>query len=188
VQTSAVYVITGGTRGIGAGVAGHLAGVPARALVLGYRGNHERAHHRLVAQLDLPDSPVRVLACDVSDPAQVSDLSRPPTGWARWPDWLTAQASPNIRSESWTTRVAHGAYGRSYVRSQLGGNTHQPCVNAMSNAAPRDLFGETGADRHVTNDPAHTSSIERVPTETSVSQPTARPTLHWCPTTTLWGL
>ncbi|MEV4754548.1 SDR family oxidoreductase [Micromonospora sp. NPDC049559] len=72
-STSAVYVITGGTRGIGAGVARQLAGVPGRALLLGYRGNHDRAR-QVVADLDRPDSPVRALPCDVSDPAQVKDL------------------------------------------------------------------------------------------------------------------
>jgi NAD(P)-dependent dehydrogenase (short-subunit alcohol dehydrogenase family) len=72
-QTSGVYVITGGTRGIGAQVARELARVPGRALVLGYRGNHARARD-VVAELDRPDSPVRAMPCDVSDPAQVSDL------------------------------------------------------------------------------------------------------------------
>ncbi|GAA2575053.1 SDR family oxidoreductase [Dactylosporangium fulvum] len=72
-RTSGVYVITGGTRGIGAGVARELAGVPGRALVLGYRGNHERAR-AVVAELDRPDCPVRAVPCDVSVPAQVSDL------------------------------------------------------------------------------------------------------------------
>jgi KR domain len=64
--TSGVYVITGGTRGIGAQVARELAGVPGRALVLGYRGNHERARD-VVAELDCPDSPVRAMPCDVSE-------------------------------------------------------------------------------------------------------------------------
>jgi NAD(P)-dependent dehydrogenase (short-subunit alcohol dehydrogenase family) len=72
-STSGVYVITGGTRGIGAGVARELAGVPGRALVLGYRGNHERARE-VVAELDRPKSPVRAVPCDVSDPVQVADL------------------------------------------------------------------------------------------------------------------
>jgi NAD(P)-dependent dehydrogenase (short-subunit alcohol dehydrogenase family) len=72
-QTSAVYVITGGTRGIGAGVARRLARVPGRALVLGYRGNHERARE-VVVELQRPDSPVQALPCDVSDPAQVGEL------------------------------------------------------------------------------------------------------------------
>lgn len=72
-QNTTVYVITGGTRGIGAGVARQLAGVPGRALVLGYRGNHERAR-QVVAELDRPDAPVRALPCDVSDPAQVREL------------------------------------------------------------------------------------------------------------------
>src|SRR5690349_9158749 len=68
-----VFVITGGTRGIGAGVARALAGVPGRALVLAYRGNHARARS-VVAALDHPTSPVRAVPCDVSDPAQVDAL------------------------------------------------------------------------------------------------------------------
>lgn len=72
-QASGVYVITGGTRGIGAGVARELAGAPGRALVLGYRDNHERARE-LAAELDRPDSPVRAVQGDVSNPAQVRDL------------------------------------------------------------------------------------------------------------------
>lgn len=72
-QTSGVYVVTGGTRGIGAGVARQLAGVSGRGLLLGYRGNHGRARE-VVAELDRPESPVRALPCDVSEPAQVSAL------------------------------------------------------------------------------------------------------------------
>jgi NAD(P)-dependent dehydrogenase (short-subunit alcohol dehydrogenase family) len=68
-----VCVVTGGTRGIGAAVARELAGVPGRALVLGYRRDHERAG-AVVAELDRPDSPVRAVACDVADPAQVAAL------------------------------------------------------------------------------------------------------------------
>jgi NAD(P)-dependent dehydrogenase (short-subunit alcohol dehydrogenase family) len=68
-----VYVITGGTRGIGGGIARRLAGMPGRALVLGYRHNHERAR-QVVAELDRPDSPVRAIPCDVSILAQVKDL------------------------------------------------------------------------------------------------------------------
>ena len=72
-QDHDVYVITGGTRGIGAATARRLAGVPGRAVVLGYRDNHECAQ-QLVAELDRPDSPVRAVACDVSIPAQVREL------------------------------------------------------------------------------------------------------------------
>lgn len=72
-RTTRVYVITGGTRGIGAGVARELAGTPGSALVLGYRSDHERARE-VVAELDRPDGPVRALPCDVGDPAQVSGL------------------------------------------------------------------------------------------------------------------
>lgn len=68
-----VCVVTGGTRGIGAAIARELAGVPGRALVLGYRRDHERAR-AIVAELDRPDSPVRAVSCDVADPAQVREL------------------------------------------------------------------------------------------------------------------
>jgi NAD(P)-dependent dehydrogenase (short-subunit alcohol dehydrogenase family) len=54
-------------------VARSLAGVPGRALVLGYRDNRDRAQE-LVARLDRPESPVRAVRCDVSDPADVADL------------------------------------------------------------------------------------------------------------------
>jgi NAD(P)-dependent dehydrogenase (short-subunit alcohol dehydrogenase family) len=72
-QASGVYVVTGGTRGIGAGVARELAGRPGHALVLAYRGNHERARE-VVAELDDTESPVRAVPCDVSNPAEVSRL------------------------------------------------------------------------------------------------------------------
>lgn len=68
-----VYVITGGTRGIGAGVARELAGVAGRALLLAYRADHARAS-AIASALDRPDSPVRAVRCDVSDPAAVQDL------------------------------------------------------------------------------------------------------------------
>jgi NAD(P)-dependent dehydrogenase (short-subunit alcohol dehydrogenase family) len=68
-----VYVITGGTRGIGASIARALSGVPGRALALAYHRNHQRAKD-LVGELDRPDSPVRAVPCDVADPAQVSAL------------------------------------------------------------------------------------------------------------------
>jgi NAD(P)-dependent dehydrogenase (short-subunit alcohol dehydrogenase family) len=68
-----VYVITGGTRGIGAAVARRLAGVPGRALLLCYRENWSRAEE-LVAEIDRPECPVRAVRCDVSDAAQVKDL------------------------------------------------------------------------------------------------------------------
>jgi len=70
---SAVYIITGGTRGIGAGVARHMSGMHGRALLLGYHRNHDRAR-QVVAELDRPGSPVRAIPCDVSDPAQVKEL------------------------------------------------------------------------------------------------------------------
>ncbi|MDP9796157.1 NAD(P)-dependent dehydrogenase (short-subunit alcohol dehydrogenase family) [Catenuloplanes nepalensis] len=65
--------MTGGTRGIGAAVARELAGVPGSALVLGYRGDHERAR-AIVAELDRAESPVRAVACDVAEPARVAEL------------------------------------------------------------------------------------------------------------------
>src|ERR1041384_1109255 len=68
-----VYVITGGTRGIGAGIARALSAVSERALVLAYRGNHERAK-ALVGELDRPGSPVRGVPCAVADPGEVSAL------------------------------------------------------------------------------------------------------------------
>ncbi|GAB7052413.1 SDR family oxidoreductase [Catenuloplanes indicus JCM 9534] len=66
-------MVTGGTRGIGAAIARAQAGVPGRALVLGYRGDHARAR-AIVAELDRPDSPVRAVACDVAVPEQVGRL------------------------------------------------------------------------------------------------------------------
>lgn len=68
-----VFVITGGTRGIGEAVARALAGIPGRALVLAYRSNNERAE-MVAANLDKPGSPVRALRCDVSDARQVALL------------------------------------------------------------------------------------------------------------------
>ncbi len=67
-------MITGGTRGIGAAVARELAGAPGRALVLGYRGDHERAR-AIVAELDRPESPVRAVACDVVEPAALFEAA-----------------------------------------------------------------------------------------------------------------
>ncbi|MDR7274206.1 NAD(P)-dependent dehydrogenase (short-subunit alcohol dehydrogenase family) [Catenuloplanes atrovinosus] len=66
-------MITGGTRGIGAAVARVLAGEPGRALVLGYRAEHERAR-AIAAELDRAGSPARAVACDVADPAGVRAL------------------------------------------------------------------------------------------------------------------
>ena len=68
-----VYLITGGTRGIGAATARQLAGVPGRTLVLAYRSDVEAAD-RIVAELDAPGSPVAAVCCDVADPAQIEAL------------------------------------------------------------------------------------------------------------------
>ncbi len=67
-----VYLITGGTRGIGAAVARQLA-TDGNALVLGYRANQQAAD-ALAAELDSATHPVVVQRCDVSDPADVSAL------------------------------------------------------------------------------------------------------------------
>ncbi|MCA0436807.1 MAG: SDR family oxidoreductase [Actinobacteria bacterium] len=69
----AVYVVTGGSRGIGAAVARRLAGVPGRALVLSYRSEQATAR-RLAAELARPDAPVAAVPCDVADPEQVAAL------------------------------------------------------------------------------------------------------------------
>lgn len=68
-----VYVITGGTRGIGAATARQLSGVPGRTLVLAYRSDVEAAD-RIVAELDVPGSPVVAVQCDVAEPAQIEAL------------------------------------------------------------------------------------------------------------------
>lgn len=68
-----VYVITGGTRGIGAATARQLSGVPGRTLVLAYRSDVAAAD-RIVAELDVPGSPVVAVQCDVAEPAQIEAL------------------------------------------------------------------------------------------------------------------
>lgn len=75
-----VYLITGGTRGIGAATARQLAGVPGRTLVLAYRSDVEAAD-RIVAELDAPGSPVVAVRCDVADPTQIEDLFRTADGY-----------------------------------------------------------------------------------------------------------
>ncbi len=77
-MSPAVYVITGGTRGIGAAVARALA-VPGNALVLGYRAD-DAAAQTLVAELDDPGHPVLAQRCDVADPMQVAALFDTATG------------------------------------------------------------------------------------------------------------
>lgn len=68
-----VYVVTGGTRGIGAAVARALAGVPGRALLLAYRSDTGRAR-ALADELERPAAPVRVVRCDVAEPGDVAAL------------------------------------------------------------------------------------------------------------------
>lgn len=68
-----VYLITGGTRGIGAATARQLAAVPGRTLVLAYRSDDEAAQ-AIVAELDRPGSPVVAVRCDVADPMQIGEL------------------------------------------------------------------------------------------------------------------
>lgn len=68
-----VYLITGGTRGIGAATARQLAGTPGRTLALAYRSDADAAA-AITRELDAPDSPVVAVPCDVADPAQVEAL------------------------------------------------------------------------------------------------------------------
>lgn len=68
-----VYLITGGTRGIGAATARQLAGTPGRTLVLAYRSD-AKAADALVRELDEPGSPVVAVRCDVADPDQIENL------------------------------------------------------------------------------------------------------------------
>lgn len=72
-EPTQTYVVTGGTRGIGAAVARRLAVQPGRTLLLSYRDDEESARD-LVTELDRPDAPVRAVRCDVADPAQVAAL------------------------------------------------------------------------------------------------------------------
>ncbi|WP_313023745.1 SDR family oxidoreductase [Mobilicoccus sp.] len=67
-----VYVITGGTRGIGAATARLLAR-PGTALVLGFHADQAAADD-LVEELNTGDHPVEVVRCEVADPAQIGDL------------------------------------------------------------------------------------------------------------------
>lgn len=68
-----VYVITGGTRGIGAATARQLARAQGRTLILAYRSDADAAD-RIVAELDAPGSPVIAVQCDVADPAAIETL------------------------------------------------------------------------------------------------------------------
>ncbi|MFX4273404.1 SDR family oxidoreductase [Propionibacteriaceae bacterium Y1685] len=68
-----VYVITGGTRGIGAAVARALSGMPGRALVLAHRSDADTAE-RLVGELHRAEAPVTTIRCDVADAEQVAAL------------------------------------------------------------------------------------------------------------------
>ncbi|KYH43429.1 SDR family oxidoreductase [Branchiibius sp. NY16-3462-2] len=75
-----VYLVTGGTRGIGAATARQLAGAPGRTLVLAYRSDAEAAD-RIVAELDAPGSPVIAVRCDVADPSAIEELFRAVDGY-----------------------------------------------------------------------------------------------------------
>ena len=153
-QMSAVYVITGGTRGIGAGVARRLAGVPGRALIVGYRGNHERAGE-LVADLDRPDSPVRAVPCDVADPAQVgalfaaADALGPLAGLVNSAGVLERQcAFDEITAERWSRVLAVNVVGlatccREAVTRMRGSDLpDRAIVNLSSKAAELGAPGE----------------------------------------------
>jgi NAD(P)-dependent dehydrogenase (short-subunit alcohol dehydrogenase family) len=142
-----VYVVTGGTRGIGAGVARVLAGVPGRALVLGYRGNHERARD-LVAELDRPDSPVRATACDVGDPAQVGELFAVADTMGTLVGLVNSAAILEqqcrfdaIPPERWTRILAVNVVGlagccrEAVVRMRGGAHPNRAIVNISSRAA-----------------------------------------------------
>lgn len=77
---SEVYVITGGTRGIGAATARQLAGVPGRTLVLAYRADADAAD-RIAGELDVDGSPVVAVRCDVADPVAIGELFRTADGY-----------------------------------------------------------------------------------------------------------
>ncbi|GAA3303548.1 SDR family oxidoreductase [Dactylosporangium vinaceum] len=153
-STAAVYVITGGTRGIGAGVARRLAGVPGRALVLGYRGRHDRAR-ALVEELDRPDSPVRAVACDVGDPAQIPDLFAaadalgPLAGLVNSAGVLERQSTfDGIDAERWTRILAVNVVGlagccrEAVARMRDSDRPDRVIVNVSSRAAELGAPGE----------------------------------------------
>lgn len=70
---SEVYVVTGGTRGIGAAVTRALAGAAGRTLVVGYRSDEAQAE-ALVEATSTPDCPVIAVRCDVANEADVAHL------------------------------------------------------------------------------------------------------------------
>ncbi|MER7282205.1 SDR family oxidoreductase [Dactylosporangium sp. NPDC000244] len=150
----AVYVITGGTRGIGAGVARRLAGVPGRGLILGYRGNAERAE-ALVAQLHRADSPVRAVACDVGDPAgagelfAAADAMGPLAGLVNSAGVLERQcAFEEISAERWARVLAVNVVGlalccrEAVIRMRDSDRPDRAIVNISSKAAQLGAPGE----------------------------------------------
>ena len=68
-----VFVVTGGTRGIGAATSRLLAGSPGRTIVATYRSDAVSAN-RLAADLRTGASPLHAFKCDVAQPRQVADL------------------------------------------------------------------------------------------------------------------
>ncbi|WP_433206196.1 SDR family oxidoreductase [Dactylosporangium sp. CS-047395] len=153
-QTSAVYVITGGTRGIGAAVARRLAGVAGRGLVLGYRGNHERAAE-LVAELDSAAGPVRAVPCDVADQAQVSALFKaadelgPLAGLVNNAGVLEQQcAFTEITADRWSRVLAVNVIGlamccrEAVTRMRGSDRPDRAIVNLSSKAAVLGAPGE----------------------------------------------
>ncbi|WP_426503290.1 SDR family oxidoreductase [Dactylosporangium sp. McL0621] len=153
-RLEAVYVITGGTRGIGAGVARRLAGVPGRGLLLGYRGNHERAE-KLVAELDRPDAPVRARPCDVADPAQVgalfaaADAMGPLNGLVNSAGILERQGPfEEITAERWARVLAVNVVGlamccrEAVLRMRGGDRPDRAIVNLSSKQAELGAAGE----------------------------------------------
>lgn len=142
-----VYVITGGTRGIGAGVARGLAGVPGRSLLLCYREDEARADE-LVAEIDRPESPVRALRCDVSDAAQVKDLFAAAdelgtlVGLVNCAATLEQQCDfDQIEPERWSRILAVNVVGlatccrEAVVRMKRSGAPNRSIVNMSSRAA-----------------------------------------------------
>jgi NAD(P)-dependent dehydrogenase (short-subunit alcohol dehydrogenase family) len=147
---TAVHVVTGGTRGIGAAVARTLAGSPDSALVLGYRADHERARN-LVAELDRPACPVRAIPCDVSDPAQVAELFEAAdelgelVGLVNSAAMLERQTTfERIDPERWMRILAVNVVGlasccrEAVVRMRTGSHPDRAIVNVSSRAS---VFG-----------------------------------------------
>lgn len=70
---SEVYVVTGGTRGIGAATTRALAGVPGRVVIAAYRSDAARAQ-AFADEASTPGCPVLPVRCDVSVDADVAGL------------------------------------------------------------------------------------------------------------------